>query len=225
MHYNRRPIAQCIEDDPWSHLCLNVEYEPLEHNKPHAIVNIAGSTILHQHEITFLTGTSNCRAHAFAKMLAAAVINGKYDPMPSLKVAKSEGLEQQCNTRRVLWIDSVHSYYTCCGIIQDIKRTAGTAVNNANFKFMCLDDIGTFNERESMVHYHIFDAINEFKPSVIIFDDLDHLTPECGLMQADNFYLQLRDRSLRPLRPISPLRSKSVNECGCQIRIIREIRG
>jgi hypothetical protein len=192
MHYNRQPIAQCIEDDPWSHLCLNIDYEPLQENRPHAVVNIAGSTILHQHEISFATGTSHCRAHAFAKMLAAAVIDGKYEPMPSLKVAKQEGQEQD-NLGRVLWVDSVHSYYTCCGFIHDIKRSVTNSANSGNFMFMCLDDIGAFNERDIEVHHHIFKAINEFKPTLIIFDDLDHLTPECGFNQADNFYLQLRE--------------------------------
>ena len=91
MHYNRKPIAQCIEDDPWSHLCLNVECEELEDSAPRAIVNIAGSTMLHQHEITFATGMSNCRAHAFAKMMAAAVIDGKY---AGLAVATDSGLSQ-----------------------------------------------------------------------------------------------------------------------------------
>lgn len=192
MHYNRQPISQCIMDDPWSHLCLNVEHEQLEESRPHAIINIAGSTILHQHEISFLTGTSNCRAHAFAKMMAAAVIDGNYTSMPSLKVAKHEGQEQPVKGR-VLWIDSAHSFYTCCGIINDIKRTVSTPVDSSNFMFMCLDDLGTFNERDVQVHYHIFKAINDFKPTVIIFDDLDHLTPECGMFQADNFYLQLRE--------------------------------
>ena len=191
MHYNRQPIAQCILDDPWSHLCLNVEHQQLNESAPHAIVNIAGSSMLHQHEITFATGTSNCRAHAFAKMMAAAVIGGDYKPMPSLKVAKHEG--QQDGNGRVLWIDAVHSFYTCCGIIHDIKRSASTPVNSDNFMFMCLDDLGTFNERDIQVHHHIFEAINNFNPTLIIFDDLDHLTPECGMMRADNFYLQLRE--------------------------------
>ena len=191
MHYNRKPITQFIEDDPWSHLCLNVEFEKLEETAPHAIVNIAGSTILHQHEITFATGMSNCRAHAFAKMMAAAVLGGKYAPMPSLKVATQEDAQQDSNPR-VLWIDTVHSYYTCSGIIRDIKRTVGS-VNKDNFMFMCLDDLGVFNERETLVHYHIFQAISDFRPTVIIFDDLDHLTPECGMVHAENFYLQLRE--------------------------------
>ena len=190
MHYNRQPIAQCIEDDPWSHLCLNVEHEELTESSPRAIVNIAGSTMLHQHEITFATGMSNCRAHAFAKMMAAAVIDGKYAPMPSLKVARHE---EQNTKNRVLWIDSVHSFYTCCGIIRDIKRSVSTPADNDNFMFMCLDDLGVFNERDIHVHHHIFKAINEFNPSLIIIDDLDHLTPECGMFQADNFYLQLRE--------------------------------
>ena len=190
MHYNRKPIAQCIEDDPWSHLCLNIEYEQLTDSAPRAIVNIAGSTMLHQHEITFATGTSNCRAHAFAKMMAAAVIDGKYDPMPSLKVACHQ---EQDKKNRVLWIDSVHSFYTCCGIIRDIKRSVSIPASSDNFMFMCLDDLGVFSECDTDVHYHIFKAINEFKPSLIIIDDLDHLTPECGMFQADNFYLQLRE--------------------------------
>lgn len=192
MHYNRQPIAQCIEDDPWSHLCLNVEHEQLQEIKPHAIVSIAGSTMLHQHEISFATGTSNCRAHAFAKMLAAAVINGKYSPMPSLQVAKREGQEQDTKAK-VLWIDSVHSYYTCCGIIQDIKQSVNNIANNDNFMFMCLDDLGAFNERDECVHDHIFRTIVDFKPTLIILDDLDHLTPECGMMHAENFYLMLRE--------------------------------
>lgn len=192
MHYNRQPFAQCLIDDPWSHLCLNVERENLIESAPHAIVSIAGSTILHQHEISFLTGTSNCRAHAFAKMIAAAVIDGNYSPMPSLKVAKREGQEED-HTDRVLWIDSVHSFYSCCGIINDIKQVVSTPVNSSNFMFMCLDDLGVFNERDIDVHYHIFKTISEFKPTLIIIDDLDHLTPECGMFQADNFYLQLRE--------------------------------
>ena len=191
MHYLRQPIAQCIEDDPWSHLCLNIDNEHLQQNRPHPIVNIAGSTILHQHEISFATGTSSCRAHAFAKMMAAAVLGGEYNPMPSLKVAKQEG--QQDANGRVLWIDSVHSFYTCCGIIQDIKRSVPSPVDNTNFKFMCLDDLGVFNERDTMVHHHIFETISDFKPSLIIFDDLDHLTPECGMNRADDFYLRLRE--------------------------------
>ena len=192
MHYNRQPFAQCIIDDPWSHICLNVEYEALQQSRPHAIVNIAGSTILHQHEISFLTGTSNCRAHAFAKMIAAALIEGDYSAMPSLKVAKHEGQEKE-QVDRVLWIDSVHSFYTCCGIINDIKQAVNKPINSSNFMFMCLDDLGVFNERDIDVHYHIFKTISEFKPTVIIIDDLDHLTPECGMFQADNFYLQLRE--------------------------------
>ena len=192
MHYNRKPIAQCIEDDPWSHLCLNIESDTLQQHRPHPIVNIAGSTILHQHEISFATGTSHCRAHAFAKMLAAAVIDGEYQPMPSLKVARNEG-QEQASTGRVLWIDSVHSFYTCCSIIEDIRHSVTTTLDNSNFKFMCLDDLGVFNERDIYVHQHIFKAIEEFKPTVIIFDDLDHLTPECGMIHADNFYLALRE--------------------------------
>lgn len=191
MRYKRKPISTFIEDDPWSHLCLNVEFEPLKESRPHSIVNIAGSNILHQHEITFATGSSHCRAHAFAKMIAAAVIDGKYDPMPSLNVARVEG---QDNTGgRVLWIDSVHSFYTCCGIIEDIKRSVSNPANNTNLMYVCLDDLGAFIECETKVHDEIMNRINEFKPTVIIFDDLDHFTPECGMYYADNFYLMLRE--------------------------------
>ena len=87
MHYNRKPITQFIEDDPWSHLCLNVEFEKLEETAPHAIVNIAGSTILHQHEITFATGMSNCRAHAFAKMMEGTPLGILLEHLHELNVA------------------------------------------------------------------------------------------------------------------------------------------
>ena len=191
MRYNRRPISKLIEDDPWGRLCLNVESETLEQYRPHSIVNIMGSNILHQHEITFATGTSHCRAHAFAKMIAAAVLDGKYDPMPSLKVAKTEGQDNPGG--RVLWIDSVHSFYTCCGIIEDIKRTVTNPANNSNLMYVCLDDLGAFNNCETRVHEEIFKRIDHFKPTVIIFDDLDHFTPECGMYHADNFYLMLKE--------------------------------
>lgn len=196
MHYNRQPLIG--DKHPWDHLFINIEKENLGSYRPNPIINISGSTALHRHEITFITGTSNCRAHAIAKMLTAAVINGNYPFAQALQVAQLEGddeEETQSSSKntggKVLWIDSVHSFYTLCGFIDDLKSNFN--VNNDNFRCMCLDDIGTFNECDERVHAEIIKAIREFKPDLVVIDDLDHLTPECGWMRADNFYLAIRE--------------------------------
>ena len=191
MHYHRKPF---IGDnrDPWESLFINVEKENIGDARPNPIVNIAGSTALHMHEITFVTGTSSCRAHAFAKMMAAAVLDGKYDNAQSLKVARQHDQDKPFQGK-VLWIDSVHSFYTSCGIIDDIKKAVSVPVNNDNFSFMCLDDIGSFNECNDKVLSCVTNAIRDFNPTLVIIDDLDHLTPECGINKAENFYLQIRE--------------------------------
>ena len=87
MHYNRQPL---IPDtlDPWESLFINIDNDDIANYRPHPIVNICGSTAIHRHEITFLTGSSHCRAHAMAKMITAAVLNGSYPFAHSLQVAR-----------------------------------------------------------------------------------------------------------------------------------------
>ena len=137
-----------------------------------------------------------------AKMITAAVLNGAYPYAQSLQVARQASSAQadpgsedssrlQPVPGKVLWIDTVHSFYTVCGFLQDLKRNFD--VSSKNFALMCLDDIGTFNERDEKVHYHIIDAIRTFQPTLVVIDDLDHLTPECGMVLADNFYLAMRE--------------------------------
>lgn len=193
MHYNRTPLIG--DRDPWSSLFINID-SSLQQYRPNPIVTICGAAAIHRHDITFLTGASHCRAHAVAKMFAAAVLQGSYQYVPSLQVAKpdkpQEGQDsQEDKNNRVLWIDSVHSFYTCCGFIQDLKQHFGAS--SENFRLMCLDDLGTFNECDEMVLCNITEAIRQFKPTLVVIDDLDHLTPECGHYRADNFYLEIRE--------------------------------
>lgn len=189
MHYNRTPLLP-DELDPWESLCLNIDMRNLAERRPHALVNINGATILHQHEITFLTGASHCRAHAFAKMLAGAVIGGAYPFAQSVQVARHDGDDPQ-QPPRVLWIDTVHSFYTCCGIIDDIKRNFSATQDN--FRFVCLDALGTFAECYERVLYSIINTIRDFNPSLVIIDDLDHLATDCGYNLTTNFYLMVRE--------------------------------
>ena len=200
MHYNRKPLIG-YDGNPREKLFINIDKEDFSIVAPHPIVNISGSSAVHQHEITFITGATHCRAHALAKMIAAAVLNGNYPFAQSLKVARQvpdeqlrddhDGSQVQPTPGKVLWIDTVHSFYTACGFIDDLKRSFN--VNNENFQLMCFDVIGTFNENSSLVHDEIFKAIDRFKPTLIVIDDLDHLTPECGMFSADNFYLMMRE--------------------------------
>ena len=191
MHYNRTPLIGDL--DPWESLFINIDNPSLGQYRPNALVSICGAEALHRHEITFLTGASHCRAHSVAKMLAAAVLNGGYPYVPSLEVAKPDDNQEKEEpvNNRVLWIDSVHSFYTCCGFIEDFKKTFGAS--NENFRLMCLDDIGVFNECDETVLYHVTNAIREFRPALVIIDDLDHLAPDCGAYRADNFYLEMRE--------------------------------
>lgn len=201
MHYNRKPLIG-YDNDPWTSLFINIDNENLAYDRPHPIVNICGSTAVHRHEITFLTGTSHCRAHALAKMMAAAVLNGSYPYAQSLQVARqvpdgqeipqnSDGEQLPPTPGKVLWIDTVHSFYTVSGFIDDMKRNFN--VSNENFRLMCLDYIGTFNERDEIIHMEIINAIRDFNPTLVVIDDMDHLTPECGMFLANNFYLAMRE--------------------------------
>ena len=196
MHYNRQPLLS-DDRDPWKSLFINIDSEDLCNNRPHPIVNICGSTAIHRHEITFLTGSSHCRAHAMAKMITAAVLQGSYPYAQSLQVARqASGTTVQPDDNppapgKVLWIDTVHSLYTVCGFIDDLKHAFN--VSNDNFRVLSLDHIGTFNERDQTVHVHIINAIRDFRPTLVVIDDLDHLTPECGMVLADNFYLAIRE--------------------------------
>ncbi len=192
MHYNRQPLIG--DRDPWTHLFINVEREGIDISKPHPLVNIAGTTILHQHEITFITGATHCRAHAVAKMLAAAVICGEYQFAQSIQVAKPDTTDNDASTatnNRVLWIDTVHSFYTACGIINDLKQNM--SISDDNLRFMCLDALGTFNERYECVLNSIIQAIYDYKPALVIIDDMDHLAPDCGYNLTENFYLMIKD--------------------------------
>ncbi len=184
MHYNRKPLIGDL--DPWDHLFINIDNDEIGSNRPHSILNIGGATMLHQHEITILTGSTHCRAHAVAKMIAAAVISGSYPYAQSVQVASDHD-----HGNKVLWIDSVHSFYSCCAIIDDLKNSF--SVNCNNLRFMCLDDIGCFNERYEEVLGAIIKAIGDFKPSLVIIDDLDHLAVDCGYNATENFYLMMRE--------------------------------
>ena len=190
MHHNRKPLIG--DRDPWTHLFINIEKEDIGMYKPHSLVNIAGTSFLHQHEITFLTGATHCRAHHVAKMLAAAVINGSYSYAQSIEVAKRDGdNNNDTNPNRVLWIDTVHSFYSVCAIVDDLKQNAN--ISDENLRVMCLDDLGVFNERYETVLTEIINAIYDYKPALVIIDDLDHLAPDCGYNATDNFYLMIRE--------------------------------
>lgn len=195
MHYNRQPLLS-DDRDPWKSLFINIDSEDLCNNRPHPIVNICGSTAIHRHEITFLTGSSHCRAHAMAKMITAAVLQGSYPYAQSLQVARqASGTTARPDDNppapgKVLWIDTVHSLYTVCGFIDDLKHAFN--VSNDNFRVLSLDHIGTFNERDQTVHVHIINAIRDFRPTLVVIDDLDHLTPECGIMLPDKTSVEAR---------------------------------
>ncbi|MCR5130971.1 MAG: hypothetical protein K6C10_05865, partial [Prevotella sp.] len=73
----------------------------------------------------------------------------------------------------------------------DLKQNFN--VSQDNFKFICLDALGSFANRYDSVLYGIISIIRDFKPTLVIIDDFDHLAIDCGYNLTDNFYLTVRE--------------------------------
>ena len=117
-------------------------------------------------------------------MLAATVLsNGEYPYAASLNSEIKGG--------RVLWIDSINSIHSVAYIMEEFKNNLN--ITPANFRMICLDCLGTFHERPSVVAEIITKAIIGFKPNLIVINDIDNLFPGAGYNDSSDLVYFLRD--------------------------------
>ena len=64
---------------------------------------------------------------------------------------------------------------------------------NHNFKLVCLDCLGSFHDRPTVVTRIIARAIDNAKPNLIVINDIDNLFPNIGYNDSCDFVSFLRD--------------------------------
>ncbi len=171
--------------DPWENGLITGDTQP-DDLRTRSIIDINGQTVLRNHASTYITGRNTCLAHHFAKMLAAAVLQGHYDDAPSLKVNMPEG--EQGN---VLWIDSVRGIHACAEFFNEMISKFDP--EHKHFSLLCIDKLGSFRYDFYALIHQVEEAIKYTKPSLIVIDNIDHLMPYCGINAASAFLHTVRD--------------------------------
>ena len=206
---------ECADQDPWGQ-CLFSGKNDSSMFKSKPLLAIGGQTVIAQHHATYITGRDTCHAHHFAKMVAGALLSGSYDRAPSLSLPASRDARCTCdrddndrNSDRVdcaaapvaasscgapasiLWIDTVHSPYECAQLYDEMQDTFH--FDESQLRLMCLDMLGVFREDFYSVIGRIESHIREFKPTLVIIDDVDHFLPYCGINIAAHLNNIFRD--------------------------------
>lgn len=177
--YNRTPNF----DEPIDKCVFTCQTDLSQFGVTPLVTNYGKPTLLN-HEITLITGNECSRTAHFAKMLAATVLsNGEYPFAASLNTSIKGG--------HVLWIDSINSIHTVTYIMNEFKSNLN--ITPTNFKMVCLDCLGTFHNRPSVVANVICSAIASFKPNLIVINDIDNLFPGIGYNDSVDFVSFLRD--------------------------------
>lgn len=166
INYYRKPIIKG-ELESWQD-CQFTTATDLSALTVQPLVTINGQPILRQHHSTYLTGKDTCRAHHFAKLLAATLLP----------------------TSKVLWIDSLHGPHVCKQIYQEL---VAHATIKDNLHFVCLDMLGGMKDNVFAISRNIEALIDRFKPALVVIDDIDHLMPFCGINIASEFCRIVRD--------------------------------
>ncbi len=166
INYYRKPVIKG-ELESWQD-CQFTTATDLSALTVQPLVTINGQPILRQHHSTYLTGKDTCRAHHFAKFLAATLLP----------------------TGKVLWIDSLHGPHVCKQIYQEL---VAHATIKDNLHFVCLDMLGGMRDNVFAISRNIEAHIDRFKPALVVIDDIDHLMPFCGINIASEFCRIVRD--------------------------------
>ena len=166
INYYRKPVIKG-EQESWQD-CQFTTATDLSALTVQPLVTINGQPILRQHHSTYLTGKDTCRAHHFAKFLAATLLP----------------------TGKVLWIDSLHGPHVFKQIYQEL---VAHATIKDNLHFVCLDMLGGLRDNVYAISRNIEALIGRFKPALVVIDDIDHLMPFCGINIASEFCRIVRD--------------------------------
>ena len=191
INYYRYPSAQG-EDESWQNCQFTHEtdFSPFSDNKP--LVTINGQPIIRQHHATYLTGKDTCRAHHFAKHLAIQVLKSESDSTSPVPCAVAEATAPFSNASacKVLWIDTLHGPHICTSIFREL---VAHSPSKENLHFVCLDILGGQRENFYAINRNIEALIRQFKPELVVIDDIDHFMPFCGVRIATEFCRIVRD--------------------------------
>ncbi|MBQ9556694.1 MAG: hypothetical protein IJV05_10760 [Muribaculaceae bacterium] len=169
------------------------------------LVSINGQPFLRQNHSTYLTGKDTCRAHHFAKMLAAAVLAGDCPNVPSAQVSdtvsvtidttrRSDIRRQTFTTtatpRSVLWIDTIHGPHVSAQLFRELSAHVSSG---ARLQLVCLDVLGSERDNFFALNRRIEALIQELTPALVVIDDIDHFMPFCGVNIATEFCRIVRD--------------------------------
>ena len=171
VNYYRQSNAQGYEES-WNS-CQFTHDTDLSQFTVKPLVTINGQPFIRQHHVTYLTGKETCRAHHFAKHLAIQV----------LSTPSSDG-------DKVLWIDTLHGPHVAAAIYREL---ADHVSDKHQLHFLCLDILGDQRGDVYWLTRNIEALIKQFKPSLVVIDDIDHFMPHCGINIANEFCNIVRD--------------------------------
>ena len=148
------------------------------------LISNFGAQALNAHELTIITGTECARTAQFAKMIAATALSGGKYPF-------AENMYSCIQSPRVLWVDSVMPFQAASQFTRDMKKHFSASAGN--FRFVALTALGAEQDLCGVVKDVLNEVMLDYKPNLVIFNDLDHLFPSATYFFCRNFVEYLRD--------------------------------
>ena len=202
INYFRHPNSR--QHDAWQE-CQFTSETDLTTLNIQPLVTINGQNIIQQHHSTYLTGKDTCRAHHFAKLIAAAVLAGDCPNVPSAQVHDTVPVTIETTSpadnrrhvtttratpRSVLWIDTVHGPHLSAQLYRELEAHI---TGDAKFQLACLDVLGDERDNFHALNRRIQELIEQLNPALVVIDDIDHFMPFCGVNVATEFCRIVRD--------------------------------
>ena len=172
------------ENEPWKD-CIFNENTQLDDYTSHTLVDFNRQPIIQQHHVTYVTGKDTSHAHHFAKMVAIAHLNGRYDNAPSINVNATAG------PASVLWIDTLRGPHACASFCREMN--AHITREDSRFTLICLDLLGSYRENFWELTRQVEGYIQQIRPTLVVIDDIDHLMPHSGINIAAELTKVIRD--------------------------------
>ena len=134
-----------------------------------------------------------CRGYAAVPRSTCPVGRG-YAAVP-VEVLQASGLHNSSqhpspSACKVLWLDTLHGPHICTSIYREL---AAHCPAKENLHFVCLDILGGQRENFYAINRNIEALIRQFKPQLVVIDDIDHFMPFCGVHVATEFCRIVRD--------------------------------
>ena len=160
----------------------DIDKLPVSNDPP--IVTKDGATAINLHEIAFITGTEAARTAIFAKMIAATALCGGEYPF-------ANDMKTSFHDARVLWVDGISTPQAMVQLAKDMKQQFNA--NRDNFRIIALTALGDDQVLVGHIYPLICDTVTEFKPNLIVINDLDYVFTNAIWRDASAFVEFLRD--------------------------------